>query len=173
MVRQCDALFFRKDVKCRSRNNPLWSENLISLNRVMPHLSMNSDMCLEHKTNSMHLLPLRRVFGSFLIPCCWLIMSMSFVKWSSVSTLFFGWSFDSLESISTITSYLCCCRLLIKFAKSLIISSRIFLSSRFFSSSRCHCCMVFVFSPTFFMVVWHTWYADIMVRWLWSLTWHP
>ena len=63
------CMLFKKNVNRRSRNNHLWSEYVISLSGVMPHFSMNVDMCSEHKIKSMRLLPLRRVFGSFLIPC--------------------------------------------------------------------------------------------------------
>ena len=94
--------------------------------------------------------------------------SISFVKWSRLSTQFFVWSFASLASIPTMISYFLLWRVVINSARYMLIKSRILASSRFCSSRRCHCWIMFVVGPAFFIDVWQAQYADIIVRWLWS-----
>lgn len=56
-----------------------------------------------------------------------------------------------------------------KFAKSIIILSRISVASKFYSSSRYHYWIMFVNCPGFFIEDWQVRYADIIVSFLLSL----
>ena len=140
-------IFFNITSRDRSRKNPQWSEVMMSLNPVIPHLYIVVSISIEHNRKSVLSDPLKNDLESQVFPCLWSNRSNSLQSRHIFATPHNALMKGSFQSTASTIWWSSFCLLFI----AIMMSMTATFHGWYFLFVCCitnHCCFIIVVSST-------------------------